>query len=49
MKKRCSYRIEVEDYEYFKDYCKRKNKTSSEVIRNVIKRFIEFEKGKKNE
>ena len=46
MKGRGNYRIEVEDLEFFKEYCKRKNKTVSEVIRNVIKKFIEFERGK---
>lgn len=49
MKGRGNFRIDAEDLEFFKEYCKRKNTTISKVVRNVIKKFIEYERSKKND
>ena len=49
MKGKGSFRIEAEDFEFFKEYCKSKNTTVSKVIRNIIKKFIEYERNKNND
>ena len=50
MKKRIYTQIEVDKYYQFKEICKKKNIKVSQVLRNVINRYLNYEnsKGEKN-